>query len=153
MSSVDRPGGAWEGRSWRRGDIFDLAAIEGDEADFVGGSADGDVLPLESEILSAAPAVRRHYKMEVDESGVPVMPQPQEASLLRHLRKLAAAHRSSRECDRALLQQFVADGSETAFKAIVERHGRTVLGVCCSVLGHQQDAEDAFQATFLVLAR
>ncbi len=52
-----------------------------------------------------------------------------------------------------LLQQFIADRDEDAFATIVRRHGAMVLGVSRGVLRHRQDAEDVFQATFLVLAR
>src|SRR5437879_6269777 len=77
----------------------------------------------------------------------------QEANLIRHLRKLASAHGPDQQSDGQLLQRFLADADEAAFAALVERHGAMVLGVCRSVLRHQQDAEDSLQATFLVLAR
>jgi RNA polymerase sigma factor (sigma-70 family) len=57
------------------------------------------------------------------------------------------------QSDDDLLREFVKARSEPAFTALVERHGGMVLGVCRRILGHAQDAEDAYQAAFLVLAR
>lgn len=73
------------------------------------------------------------------------------STVLQRLRENACG--SSGSSDRQLLARFVAEGSEPAFQALLARHGAMVLNVCRRVLGDHDAAEDAFQATFLVLAR
>jgi RNA polymerase sigma factor (sigma-70 family) len=55
--------------------------------------------------------------------------------------------------DGALVHRFLSEGNELAFQTLIERHGPMVRGVCNRLLSNTHDADDAFQATFLVLAR
>jgi RNA polymerase sigma factor (sigma-70 family) len=81
------------------------------------------------------------------------MPAAHLGTLVRRLHDLAAAEVERDRSDRQLLTQFAESGDPAAFAALVRRHGRLVLGTCRNVLRQEQDAEDAFQAVFLVLAR
>src|SRR4051812_20971992 len=65
----------------------------------------------------------------------------------------AALQSSAEGTDADLLGRFVAASDATAFAEIVRRHGPMVLGVCRRALGDTPDADDAFQAVWLVLVR
>jgi RND family efflux transporter MFP subunit len=74
------------------------------------------------------------------------------AAALNQIRRAAGrAEGGVRDAD--LLGRFAAAGDEAAFELLVRRHQSLVLGVCGRVLNHHHEAEDAFQATFLLLAR
>lgn len=79
-----------------------------------------------------------------------------QPALTRQIRTLFGAGTASGLSDGDLLGRFVAragESSELAFAAILERHGGMVWGTCRRVLDDPRDAEDAFQATFLILVR
>lgn len=80
------------------------------------------------------------------------MAQTALAGLLHYLRSLHNAARVELS-DRELLRQYVANHDEAAFAALLHRHAPLVWSVCRRLLDNEHDAEDAFQAVFLVLLR
>jgi RNA polymerase sigma factor (sigma-70 family) len=73
--------------------------------------------------------------------------------LFRLIRNIVGPDQGGDASDGQLLRRFADRRDEAAFAALVGRHGPLVLGVCCRLLTDPNDAEDAFQATFAVLAR
>src|SRR5580704_16760204 len=74
-------------------------------------------------------------------------------SFLGQLTRRMSAERLSKQSDLELVECLLAGRDEAAFEALVRRHGPMVYRVCWRVLQQADDCEDAFQATFLVLAR
>jgi RNA polymerase sigma factor (sigma-70 family) len=98
----------------------------------------------------ALQAYRGHYR------GKRLVAPPERVlmnAVLRHLHRTALLQDGGGLTDWRLLERFLAQRDEDAFAALVRRHGSMVLAVCRRVLENQHDAEDAFQATFLVFAR
>src|SRR5262249_9773979 len=72
---------------------------------------------------------------------------------LEQLRTTLCASDEEAMPDSQLLHRFIALGDESAFATIIRRHGSMVMGVCRRLVPEPHDAEDAFQATFLILVR
>src|SRR2546425_1500089 len=77
----------------------------------------------------------------------------QLSNFMRRLRSVLVRQDAPGLADDDLLKLYLQQREEAAFEALVRRHGPMVLGVCQRVLHNAHDAEDAFQATFLVLVR
>jgi RNA polymerase sigma factor (sigma-70 family) len=73
--------------------------------------------------------------------------------ILQLIRRIHPDPRVEGSADQDLLRRFVEKRDEVAFETVLRRHGAMVLDVCRGVLSNEADAEDAFQATFLILAR
>jgi RNA polymerase sigma factor (sigma-70 family) len=76
----------------------------------------------------------------------------QQDPVLRFIRNLAVPDCALHRTDSELLRSFLTKKDQDAFAALVQRHGAMVLRACRNVLHNEHDAEDAFQATFLVLS-
>jgi RNA polymerase sigma factor (sigma-70 family) len=77
----------------------------------------------------------------------------QTQAVVQAIHSLAWKVDKTTQTDQELLERFGVRGEEEAFAALTARHGTAVKRVCLHVLGHEQDAEDAFQATFFLLAQ
>jgi RNA polymerase sigma factor (sigma-70 family) len=81
------------------------------------------------------------------------MAMSQLSKVIKHLRGIVDQQEAQHTSNGRLLELFITQRDETAFEELMRRHGPMVWGVCQRVIPNSHDAEDAFQATFLVLVR
>src|SRR6266700_1028874 len=81
------------------------------------------------------------------------MPNERTGRVIEQLRRTVLLRDEAAATDGQLLERFVSQRDQAAFAGLVHRHAPMVWGVCRRILPQHQDAEDAFQATFLVLVR
>src|SRR6516162_3078456 len=82
-----------------------------------------------------------------------IMANLELGAVLQHLRRAAARKQEDELSDSQLVERFAKSRDESAFAALLRRHGPMVLGVCRGILRQLHDVEDAFQATFLILSQ
>src|SRR5258708_30962473 len=81
------------------------------------------------------------------------MANRQMSEVIQHLRRVELLREGAGLTDGQLLEDYLTHRDEAALAALVRRHGPMVWGACRRVLRNWHDAEDAFQATFLVFVR
>src|SRR5262249_48074817 len=97
----------------------------------------------------AAAPLRPLIKWGTKDGDLNPMADGQVRQALAHLFRSSAPHTEANLTDAQFLERFAGANDEAAFEVLLRRHGPMVLGVCRRLLRHTQDAEDAFQATFL----
>jgi len=81
------------------------------------------------------------------------MATSQLSGLIQHLRRTVVPRQEAGLTDEQLLKSYISRRDDAALATLVQRHAPMIWGVCRRVLCNYHDAEDAFQATFLVLVR
>src|SRR5262249_39581761 len=112
--------------------------------------SEGCVTLKKSRLLQASDGTRRG---RADFAGTRTMAKAASSPMLQLIRHVIDDQRGRQLSDQDLLRQFKDHGDAVAFDILLRRHGPMVRDVCRGVVANEADAEDAFQATFLILAR
>jgi RNA polymerase sigma factor (sigma-70 family) len=107
--------------------------------------------PLKKTRIKKAPS--GNNTVEHLSGGARAVATEQSNRVVRYLCGVALRQGCATLTDGQLLDRFLAQRDDASFESLIQRHGPMVLGVCRRVLRNEADAEDAFQATFLVLVR